>query len=272
MDFLQWVRWHLLEEDSSDLIGQYGEYLTARKLKWSKLLGYDGLMLRNVYIPSENGETTETDLIYITKKGLFIIESKNYSGWIFGRERDRYWTQSLPDGTKKRFFNPVWQNRGHIRWLRAFLHDDVLPCFSLIVFSERCTLKKLDCHSETYAVIYRDELIPTIRSAWKRLPDIFDEAGVQMLYDRLVMLQDAGSAEKQKHIDDINRKYHAEEKAPLPEPKQEETSPAKPPERICPRCGAPMILRTAKKGDNAGKQFYGCSAFPKCRCILNLDE
>ena len=39
---------------------------------------------------------------------------------------------------------------------------------------------------------------------------------------------------------------------------------------ICPRCGSKLVLRTAKKGDNAGNQFYGCSTFPKCRYIKNL--
>ena len=39
---------------------------------------------------------------------------------------------------------------------------------------------------------------------------------------------------------------------------------------VCPRCGGQLVLRTAKKGDNAGNQFYGCSSFPKCRYIRNL--
>jgi len=39
----------------------------------------------------------------------------------------------------------------------------------------------------------------------------------------------------------------------------------------CPKCGNEMVLRTAKRGDRAGKQFYGCSAYPKCRGIANLD-
>lgn len=41
---------------------------------------------------------------------------------------------------------------------------------------------------------------------------------------------------------------------------------------LCPKCGAPMILRTASKGENQGKQFYGCSNFPKCREIINIAE
>lgn len=40
----------------------------------------------------------------------------------------------------------------------------------------------------------------------------------------------------------------------------------------CPRCGAPMVLRTARRGERAGRQFYGCSTYPKCRGIVNLEE
>ncbi len=41
---------------------------------------------------------------------------------------------------------------------------------------------------------------------------------------------------------------------------------------LCPRCGAPMVLRTAKRGARAGKQFYGCSKYPACRGIVNIGE
>ncbi|WP_373119180.1 topoisomerase DNA-binding C4 zinc finger domain-containing protein [Holdemania massiliensis] len=34
---------------------------------------------------------------------------------------------------------------------------------------------------------------------------------------------------------------------------------------ICPRCGGKLLLRTAKKGQNTGKYFYGCANFPQCR-------
>ena len=44
-----------------------------------------------------------------------------------------------------------------------------------------------------------------------------------------------------------------------------------PQEKTCPRCGNALVLRTATKGERAGKQFYGCSSFPKCRYIENID-
>lgn len=37
---------------------------------------------------------------------------------------------------------------------------------------------------------------------------------------------------------------------------------------ICPKCGGEMVLRTVKKGENAGKQFWGCANYPQCRSVL----
>ena len=59
--------------------GEYNIYRSLEKVKGEKLL------LTNLYIPKEDGSTTEIDLLMITKSGLFVVESKNYSGWIFGK-------------------------------------------------------------------------------------------------------------------------------------------------------------------------------------------
>ena len=80
--------------------GRRGEKLTERELNFVSFFGRSGMTLRNLYVPKENGETTEIDLVYITQKGVFVIESKNYSGWIFGNEKDQYWTASLSNGQK----------------------------------------------------------------------------------------------------------------------------------------------------------------------------
>lgn len=39
----------------------------------------------------------------------------------------------------------------------------------------------------------------------------------------------------------------------------------------CPDCGKPMVLRTARRSKYAGKQFYGCSTYPKCKAIVDVD-
>jgi hypothetical protein len=41
-------------------------------------------------------------------------------------------------------------------------------------------------------------------------------------------------------------------------------------EPFCSKCGSKMVLRKAKKGGHAGKSFWGCKNFPKCKGIVNL--
>lgn len=40
---------------------------------------------------------------------------------------------------------------------------------------------------------------------------------------------------------------------------------------VCPKCGSSMVLRIARRGDQAGKSFYGCSTYPKCNGVVNID-
>ena len=146
-------------------VGKYGEYLIYKKLRnYETKLG--AKFLFNVYIPKENGETTEIDVLMICSKGIFVFESKNYSGWIFGDEAQRYWTQVLPKGrgkgksNKEKFFNPIMQNRGHIKHLKSLIGEDI-PMRSIIAFSERCTLKEVTTHSTDVNVIKRF-LVPQV--------------------------------------------------------------------------------------------------------------
>lgn len=258
--------------------GSFGEALTAVELGWVKLFGKKGVTLKNIYIPKEDGGTSEIDLVYITQKGIFVIESKNYSGWIFGDEYSQYWTQSLPNKQKNRFYNPIRQNRTHIKWLKNYLGEDVF-CYSLIVFSNRCELKKVNAKSDDLSVIKRDDLISEMMCLWKNIDDSLIDEQIEQIHQKLIVLTNADEALKQSHIDDINRRFH---KVAVKEPPEQSGAvqkvltekPEQPiePDRICPRCGAALVLRTAKKGANAGNQFYGCSAFPKCRYMMPIPE
>ena len=235
-----------------DTIGEYGEMLTERELRLVSLFGRKGKVLKNLYLPKEDGGTSEIDLVYITKKGIFVIESKNYSGWIFGNSKDQYWTQSLPNGTKNRFYNPIKQNQTHMKWLRQFLKQDI-ALYSFIVFSERCELKKVTFDEPDVDVMNRDELYAAIRDLWDHTPDTLSESMVKYLYESLEPLTHVDAAVRQAHIDAIQEKLRSSE-------------------LICPKCGAKLMLRTARKGANAGQPFYGCSAFPKCRYTRGIDR
>ena len=243
--------------------GRRGEKLTERELKLVQLLGRKGKVLRNVYLTKGNGETSEVYVIFITQKGIFVFESKNYSGWIFGDEKSQKWTAMLPNKQKNQFYNPILQNKTHVKWMRNYVGEDV-PLFSIIVFSERCELKKVTVESPDVKVIKRDRTYAAVRDIWDQSPDVISEEKINELYDNLAKLTNVDEAVKAAHIDNINQKYKKEEK------KQEPPVQTEQQELICPRCGSALVLRTAKKGENAGNQFYGCSNFPKCRYIQNL--
>jgi hypothetical protein len=140
--------------------GKYGEYLIYKSLRKFEERG--GKFLFNAIIPKKNGETTEVDVILICTKGLFVFESKNYSGWIFGNEAHKNWTQTLPKGWKgdchkERFYNPIMQNAAHIKHLRNIIGQDRLV-HSIIVFSDSCTLKNITVSNSNVNVIncYKD--------------------------------------------------------------------------------------------------------------------
>ena len=235
----------------ANFVGKIGERRTEKELKLVKLFGRDGMILRNVYIPKDNGETSEIDVLFICQKGIIVIESKNYSGWIFGNEKDFNWTVSLANGTKNKFYNPIKQNRNHLKWLGQYIGEAV-PLFSMVAFSERCELKNVTVTSSDVLVLKRERVYDGVRRIWESNPDVLDENKIQGLYDQLSKLTNADEAIKQAHVNNINQKYKDG--------------------NVCPLCGGELILRTAKKGANAGNQFWGCSNYPRCKYVRNVNS
>ncbi len=242
----------------NNIKGFLGETVVAGRLGWSHLFGYKGKVLRNIYIPKDDGTTTEIDLLFITCKGIFVIESKNYIGYIFGTDTNQHWTVCVYKGKgfwgqnktqKFRFFNPIKQNKFHIKWLKNYLSSDI-EMFSCIVFSDNCELKSIDISSSTATIVCNGSALNhSIRKLWDEYPDTLGEDQIDELFLKLKSLAKQSADVKKKHIESINKKEN----------------------RIfCPYCGKPLVLRTASRGAYAGKQFYGCSGYPKCRYIKNI--
>ena len=68
----------------------------------------------NCYVPNRSGDKIEIDMIMLCQKGIYVIENKNYSGWIFGDEKSKNWCEILK-GKKYFFYNPIKQNKSHIK-------------------------------------------------------------------------------------------------------------------------------------------------------------
>ncbi|MDD4494733.1 MAG: nuclease-related domain-containing protein [Eubacteriales bacterium] len=179
--------------------GNYGEFLTFEMLQ--KVPG-DKKILTNIYIPKSNGNTTELDLVMINAKGIFVFESKNYSGWIFGNEKSRMWTQTLQRGGKNKFFNPVWQNKGHITAMINLLGDAYSEkIYSYIVFSERCTLKEVSVFSRNVHVIKREQLLHEIQN--NHWPMMLKENDIDLIYQTLKSHTLVEKSVKDKHKENV---------------------------------------------------------------------
>ena len=141
--------------------GAYGEYLTEYLFGKENINGYSKT-LHNIYVPYR-GKTSEIDVLLVHEKGIFVFESKNYSGWIFGSAEQQQWTQMLNRQTKNRFYNPIRQNATHINALSQYLKIDKSIMKSFIVFSERCELKKIPNNTSEYMIIKRPYLLRELR-------------------------------------------------------------------------------------------------------------
>lgn len=276
-------------------LGHFGEYLTYKQLRILEKSG--AKFLFNCYLPKENGQTTEADVLLIAKSGIYVFESKNYSGWIFGQENAKFWTQTLPAGKgkkahKEQFLNPIFQNKLHIDALHKLLGDGI-PLHSVIVFSERCVFKDLAVSGDTAVVVHRSDVGEAILKINENFQNSLTPEAVEALYQKLHPYTQVTEEVKQAHISNI-QKNHAPANHPQPiaqtpvassagaaetddpqiamPPTGNETAPADSSPLRCPKCGGTLVLHTAKRGDRIGKKFYGCSNFPKCRYVQNIEE
>ena len=110
---------------------------------WLKLEKHIYRRLNNITLPLNNGGSTQIDHIIVSKYGIFVIETKNYKGWIFGNEKQRQWTQVIM-GRKYKFQNPLRQNYLHIKTLSDLLDLEMNYFHSMIAFIGECELKTRD--------------------------------------------------------------------------------------------------------------------------------
>ena len=181
--------------------GKYGEYRLYQDLQSFELIGCKFLF--NLYVPRDNGKTSEIDIIMFHPKGLFVIESKNYSGWIFGNESHKQWTQTLPIGYgeshKERFYNPIMQNSTHIRAIRKHI-DDSIPIYSVIAFSDKCTLKDVTVKSNVI-VTYYSNLAREIKYKLSTINNYsMDSELLNKTYNKLSQYANVDEITKYKHI------------------------------------------------------------------------
>lgn len=116
-------------------------------------------------------------------------------------------------------------------------------------------------------VIRADQLIHTIKAINNESKEMASSLkGMKELGESILFHSVEGRKDYFKKYEDILQE--ADKQNSLETVKNETKLPEEK-KLVCPKCGAALVLRTAKRGQNAGQTFYGCSAFPQCRYILN---
>jgi hypothetical protein len=120
----------------------------------------------DLILPEKEG-TTQIDHLIVSEYGIFIIETKNMKGSIYGNPNEKYWTQWLADG-KHPFQNPIRQNYKHKKCLEELLKIKPDIYFEVVVFMEHANFPKgkPDC------VFYPKEFIQFVKSQTKKI--LFD--------------------------------------------------------------------------------------------------
>ncbi|OQK15122.1 nuclease [Methyloprofundus sedimenti] len=208
-------------------------------------------LFKNVTLPTEDG-TTQIDHVIVSRDGVFVIETKNMKGWIFGSENQKTWTQKIYRHTSK-FQNPLHQNYKHTQTLQAALNIEPSTIFSIVVFVGDSTFKTVMPDNVVYAGGY-------IRYIKNKTQSVFTESEVKDICAQISTGRLKPSLKTHRdHVKHV-KTLVAEKQRPI------EVKPVlKNAANTCPKCGEAMVLRTAKRGDNQGKQFWGCSGYPKCR-------
>lgn len=197
--------------------------------------------LRNVTLPTPDG-TTQIDHIVVSRFGVFVIETKNMRGWIFGGQNQKQWTQKIFKQSF-RFQNPLRQNYKHVKALESALDIPPEAIHSVVVFAGASTFKTPMPDNVAKGGGY----ITYIKSFTEPVLSEFQVSDV-------VSQIEAGRLQPNRQT----QRHHVRNL------KARDDTPNSP---TCPRCGGVMVLRQARRGANAGNQFWGCSGYPGCRHV-----
>ena len=260
--------------------GIAGEANILFELKNSNM---DLVILHDIYIETEEGQSAQIDFVVIAPKITYLIECKNLYGNIEINAKGDFIRNMQYGGKwhKEGIYSPITQNMRHMEILKECCAEkkNLIMGFgfrkffdnfykSLIVLANPKTVV-----NDRYApkeiknqVLRADQLVAVIKKMEADSGEI--ASSKKQMKERAESLLSKTSEKRKDYVEKyekiIEKVKSKKEEGKEETQKQEETL-------ICPKCGAPMVLRVAKKGEKAGKKFYGCSQFPKCRFIMNIE-
>ena len=255
--------------------GIAGEEKIAFELKNSHMPMF---VLHDLYI-EYNGLSAQIDYLIVTKGKAFLVECKNLYGNIeINNNGDFICTMKYGAHFEKEgIYSPITQNLRHLELLKAIRRDQPLNFLQKLIFER--SFSELYCpvvvlanpQTVLYAKYAKKEVKEQVIRADQLIAYIRKKNENALTCNEIEMREWAESLlalHKERKLDytETYRKAIAEkqETAAMEESAKQQAI-------ICPKCGAVMVKRRAAKGPYAGNEFWGCSNYPNCKCIINID-
>jgi Nuclease-related domain len=189
--------------------GELGEYKVAIQISQ---LSKEYKVLNDLLIPNPKAKSgySQIDHVILSPYGIFVIETKNFQGTIYGSQQYKQW---LVNG-KFKFMNPFVQNYGHIEALKPLINPIFKDNFiSIVSFTKRCTFKTDLSYRKIQSpelIVYDVELTETIKrkEAVMRLanPDpLFSNADIEECYSCFVKANIVEEDLRKLHIDTLKK-------------------------------------------------------------------
>ena len=301
--------------------GIIGEENILFELKNSNM---DMVVLRDIYIETQDGLGAQIDFVVVTPKLNFLIECKNLFGNIEIDSKGNFVRTMEYGGRKYKegIYSPITQNERHMTVLKECKAEElnmlnavmVRKTFSLFNKSLVVLANPKTVVNDRYAkkevkeqVLRADQLINVIRKMTSDSKELSSSKKVMMTiaermlarnkderkdyftkFEELVKENEIVQENVEKTVVETvavtvaktEVSVECEEQIVLKSENiseivfecEEQTVMDAKENLLCPKCGASLVRRTAKKGSNVGEQFFGCISFPKCRFILKIEE
>lgn len=215
------------------IVGFFGEFWVKGELK---KLNKEYKIINDVMIRTLDGRTHQIDHLVISKYGIFVIETKQYNGYLIGNDYDKKWKFKT---YRKTYYinNPVHQNYGHIQALKEVLNIEEEKLIPIVCISSNAKLR-----INSNVVVRITKLLNKIKSYNNQM--IYNE---EEIYNQINNLNILDKKERRKHIKNAKQ---------IKKIKEIEST------NKCPKCGGDLVERNGMYG-----KFIGCSNYPKCKFI-----
>lgn len=192
-------------ESNAKLYGDIGERIVGQQLQ-AIVNTYGGYLYNDFCFEDEYGFSSQIDHILITLGGVFIVETKNMVGTIYGDKDNEQWKCiKYQNGNiyEKMVGNPLIQNQGHINHLREMFASIPPKMTSMVIFINT-DISNIDSnlvYNLPDAIRYIEET--TINSKRSR-------EYVERINDQIRDIQSKYSIPIERHIENIKNRYRQE--------------------------------------------------------------